>query len=103
MINTLRKEKTRARSDSQDGPAIGRHVLSSPVKSPFFCSGKINEVATEYLFIPYKRERKIIEEKPKGEIKVLRTRDWVRESITRGEGISTPHVHSTLRDPLSLF
>ena len=33
---------------------------------------------------------------------VLRPRDRVRESITRGEGISTPHARSTLRYPLLL-
>ena len=32
----------------------------------------------------------------------MRPRDRVRESVTRGEGISTPHARSTLRYPLLL-
>ena len=30
---------------------------------------------------------------------VSRPREWVRESVTQGEGISTPHVRRTRRDP----
>ena len=33
---------------------------------------------------------------------VFRPRDRVRESVTQGEGISTPHARSTLRYPLLL-
>ena len=32
----------------------------------------------------------------------MQPRDRVRESVTRGEGISTPHARSTLRYPLLL-
>ena len=30
---------------------------------------------------------------------VIATKSWIRESVTQGEGISTPHVCRTRRDP----
>ena len=34
---------------------------------------------------------------------VLRTRERVRESVIRGEGISTPRIRCTQQDPFCLF
>ena len=54
-------------------------------------------------FIPPKGKGKHQENLKKGEITVFRPRDRVRESVTRVEGISTPHARSTLRYLLLLF
>ena len=53
-------------------------------------------------FIPPKGKGKHRENLKRGEITVFRPRDQVRESVTRGEGISTPHARSTLWYPLLL-
>ena len=33
---------------------------------------------------------------------IVATKEWIRESVMRGEGISTPHIHRTRWDPFSL-
>ena len=53
-------------------------------------------------FIPPRGKGKHRENMKGEKSRSFRPRDWVREFVTRGEGISAPHAHSTLRYPLLL-
>src|SRR4051812_13973452 len=63
---------------------------------------KNNEVAIECLFIPREGKGKHRVKPINKQTKVYDLEKRVRESVTQGEGISTPHVRRTRRDPLLL-
>ncbi|CAK8576951.1 unnamed protein product [Lathyrus sativus] len=52
------------------------------------------------LFIPKEGKETLRENLAKnGKGMVIATKTWIRESVTQGEGINTPHVHRTRWDP----
>src|SRR3954464_10973728 len=88
-IKTPKDKHTSARIDTLSPDQ--QQVETSPAESPAVATAKINRVATNIFIL----KRKGMPANHKTKQRSHDQRKRVRESVTRGEGVSTPSAHRT--------